>query len=124
MSRWRVLTVYLFSNCPDGSSYTGHRDRRIAKTVQAFSRAFEPWKNPKHRDEERMLSLSTILTESAELGIWLFSQPSALQFQWPRPRDIKAGELVILPALLKTTDEHGKKLIEPQIIVPMVSEKQ
>ena len=124
MSRWRALTAHLFPNPPDGSSYTVHRDRRIAKTVQAFSRAFAPWKNPKYRDEERMLSLSAILTEAAGLGMWLFSQPSTLQFLWPRPRDIKVGELVILPALMKTTDEHGKKLAEPQEVVSMMFEKQ
>lgn len=119
MSQWRGLTAYLYS-VADSSSYITHRDRQISRTVEAFSRAFAPWRNLHSDDKERERSLSAILTDGAELGVWLFSQPSELRFQWPSDRTVGRDRIVVTPALVKITDEYGQRLAQPQIMVQRV----
>jgi hypothetical protein len=91
--------------------------------VLVFSRAFAPWQNPKYKDEDRVRSLSAILKDAAGLGIWMFSQPSDLQFQWPKYSDMGANMVAIAPALVKLTDERGQILSEPQVIFKMTAQK-
>ena len=123
MSRWRVLTAYLRPNPSDDTSYIAQRDHQINEMVQVFSRAFAPWQNPKYKDEDRVRSLSAILKDAAGLGIWMFSQPSDLQFQWPRNSEVGANRIAVAPALVKLTDERGQSLSEPQVMIKMAAQK-
>ena len=91
--------------------------------VRVFSRAFAPWQKSKYKDEDRIRSLSAILKDAAGLGIWMFSQPSDLQLQWPRYSDIGSNMVAIAPALVKLTDERGQILSEPQVIFKMTAQK-
>lgn len=120
MSRWRVLTAYLRPDPAKDTAYIAQRDRQINDTVQSFGRAFAPWKSTGYKDEERARSLSAILEEAANLGIFLFSQPSTLIFQWPSSSEVRPGKVVVSPALAKTTDEKGQELAEAQVMVKEV----
>ena len=91
--------------------------------VQVFSRAFAPWQNPKYKDEDRVRSLSAILKDAAGLGIWMFSQPSDLQFRWPKNSEVGANRIAVAPALVKLTDERGQSLSEPQVMIKMAAQK-
>lgn len=118
MSRWRLLTVYLRATPSQDPEYIAERDQKIGVATQTFSRAFRPWWNAKYTEDQRARSLFTILQSAADLGIWMFSQPFELQFEWPKQ---EVSKLVVLPALLKTTDERGQYLAEPQIILRAVT---
>ena len=120
MSRWRVLTSYLSLEPSENHQYMTQRDRRINELSRTFSKAFAPWKNKRHTDQDRIKSLTAILTGAAELGIWLFSQPGELQFRWPKK---KSNMMVLAPALVKVTDERGEKLATPQIVVEAESQE-
>lgn len=69
-----------------------------------------------------MRNLAEILKHAADLGIWLFSQPSGFRFMWAAAggkggRDGGRGTLVVLPGLVKESDEYGKRLREGQVLV-------
>ncbi|KAL9001441.1 MAG: hypothetical protein Q9169_000016 [Polycauliona sp. 2 TL-2023] len=118
MSRWRELTAYLRPDPFQDAYYIAHRDRQIDVKIQAFSRAFAPWQQSAHSQQERSDSLSAIFKGAAELGIFLFSQPSQLQFRWPRPEELIQNQITVLPTLVKNTDERGRRLRRYQTLVP------
>ena len=123
MSRWRLLTAYLLPSPSQDPAYIAERDRRIAEIVQTFSRAFAPWQNPKYKDSDRVRSLSATLKDAADLGLFLFTQPSELQFQWSRQSDVGPNKVAITPSLVKLTDEKGNILKEPQIMLNTTTQK-
>ena len=120
MSRWRVMTAYLRPDPATDAAYIAQRDKQVSNTVQSFGKAFAPWKNTGYKDEERARSLSAILEDAANLGIFLFSQPSTLNFHWPSSSEVGPGRIVVSPALVKTTDEKGQTLVEAQVMVKKV----
>lgn len=120
MSRWRVLNAYLRPNPTENTLYTAHRDRQVTELTQIFSRSLAAWNNPKYNDNDRMQHLSAVIIEAADLGFWLFSQPSGLEFRWSRHGE---NEIEIAPALVKVTDEKGRKLAESQVVVKATTSK-
>ena len=120
MSRWRVMTAYLRPDPTKDVAYMAQRDRQINETAESFAKAFAPWKSTGYKDEERARSLSAILEDAANLGIFLFSQPSTMKFHWPAAGEVRSGRIVISPALLKTTDEKGRDLEEAKVMVDQV----
>lgn len=120
MSRWRALTAYLRPNTLEDTAYIAQRERQINIIVQNFSIAFAPWQNPRYDDEERVHSFVALLKDAADKGIWLFSQPSEFQFQWPK---LSPGRIAVAPALVKVTDERGQILREPQVMINMTAKK-
>ena len=71
-------------------------------------------------DKERADSLAVIVKEAADLGMWIFSQPSLLEFRWPKAVD---RSIVVAPALVKASDERGDLLREPHVIVEPSTQK-
>ena len=120
MSRWRVMTAYLLPDPTKDAAYISQRDKQISDTVQSFAKAFAPWKSTGYKDEERARSLSAILEDAANLGIFLFSQPSTIKFHWPSASEVGASSIVVSPAVLKTADEKGQDLVEAQVLVSQV----
>ena len=118
-----MLTTYLRPDPSKDVTYIAQRDRQIHGFVRDFTRAFASWKNPKYTDGDRTRSLTAILINAADLGIWLFSQPSEFQFRWKRVNDKDAKSVAITPALVKILDEEGQKLHEPQILVHMATQQ-
>ena len=111
------MTAYLRPDPTKDAAYLAQRDRQISDIAQSFSKAFAPWKSTGYKDEERTRSLSAILEDAANLGIFMFSQPSTMTFHWPASDEVKSGSIVVSPALLKITDETGQELSEPQVLV-------
>lgn len=120
MSRWRVMTAYLRPDPTKDAAYIVQRDRQVSDTVHSFAKAFAPWKSTGYKDEERARSLSAILEDAADLGIFLFSQPSTLEFHWPPASEVGPGRVAVSPALVKTSDEKGHDLVEAQVMVNKV----
>ena len=117
MSRWRVMTAYLRPEPTTDTTYVAQRDKKIEDTVRILAKAFAPWKSNSYKDEERGQHLSAILEDAANLGIFLFSQPSTLAFHWPSSNDVGSGRIAVWPALMKTTDEKGQSLAEAQVMI-------
>ena len=122
LSKWRALTAYLYSNSPD-TAYRARVDEQIQNMATSFSNAFAPWRNRKYRSKDRVRNLSEILKQAADLGIWLFSQPSAFRFNWPTSTPRSASEITVLPGLVKETDEKGIQLKDAQVLVEPVMKR-
>ena len=88
----------------------------------SFSSAFAPWKNGKYRSKDRVRNLSEILKQAADLGMWLFSQPSTFRFDWTAGTPQSTREIIMLPGLVKETDEKGIRLEEAQVLIEPVLE--
>lgn len=114
LSQWRVLSAFLHPNPSSDPVYTADRDRKIADMSQKVLGAFSAWMKTKYNEPDRVRSLGVILNEVAELGTFLFSQPSEIRFQWP---ELSTSRLAVTPALVKTTDEYGRKLAQAQVLV-------
>lgn len=123
MSRWRVLTAYLRPRPSQDPIYIAERDQRINEIVKVFSRAFAPWKSLKYSDDDRGRSLSAILKDAADLGLFIFEQPSDLQFQWSKQSEVGTNRIAIAPALFKLSDEKGNTLLEPQVMLKSVVQR-
>lgn len=111
------MTAYIRPDPSTDRLYVADRDRNIVQFVQQFMRAFAPWMNPKYSEQDRVQALTTIFQTAAELGIFLWAQPSEMIFQWPEENQSDFGRLAITPALVKLTDEHGHKLGQAQVLV-------
>ena len=123
LSKWRALTAYLHFNSPDNKAYRARVDEQIQNMANSFSNAFAPWKNGKYRSKDRVRNLSEILKQAADLGIWLFSQPSAFRFHWPTSTPRSTSKITMLPSLVKETDENGKQLKDAQVLLEPVMER-
>ena len=123
LSKWRALTAYLHSRSPDNAAYRARVDEQIQNMATSFSNAFAPWKNGKYRSKDRVRNLSEILKQAADLGIWLFSQPSSFRFIWPTSTPGSTSEITVLPGLIKETDEKGIQLKDAQDIVEPVMKR-
>lgn len=80
-------------------------------------RAFAPWMDPNFSGQDCVQALTALLEEAAGLGIFLWSQPSEMEFQWATDNQFDSGRLPVTPALVKLTDEHGHKLRQAQVLV-------
>lgn len=120
MFKWRILTAYLCPQPAQDSGYISQRDVTIQEMVETFSETFSPWKNPQYNDQQRRQSLSAVLAAAADLGIWIFSQPSNLEFLWSKPQQSGSKKIAVSPALIKTTDANGRALAQPRVMVDAV----
>lgn len=122
-AQWRNLTAFLRPDAPSRSDYVVQRDARIEKLGKDFVDVFAPWANSKYTEQERRKSLSAILKEAAEFGIFIFQQPSQINFQWPSTNRLGSKRIAVLPALEKVTDEKGNSLVTTQVLVePSIKE--
>lgn len=122
-ARWRVLSAYVRPTPAEDINYISHRDRVISEVVQTFSITFGPWQNRRFREGDRVRSLTEILKSAADLGIWLFSQPSTFQFQWGAAEKSGSNIVVIGPALVKVANERAQPLSKAQVMVEMITTK-
>jgi len=98
--------------------YRKQKEKIIVTAVNAFSQAFSPWENPKTERNARENNLKVIFDKVADLGILMFSQPSAFRFDWtPGEVVTKSDEIAVSPWLFKVADENGMALSRPQKIV-------
>lgn len=64
-----------------------------------------------------MRNLEEILKRGARVGFLLFSEPSVWEFDWDRPKDVKAGAMTIFPALIQVGDNTGQVIGTPRVLV-------
>ncbi|BCS21559.1 uncharacterized protein APUU_21991S [Aspergillus puulaauensis] len=135
---WRMLTAHLHSQASNNTTPTttttnsnSNRNSKIQPSttitedspIQAteslagqFTAAFNPYSFPSFTPEERISHLETLACSAADLGVWLFSQPCAFEFDWKTP-GTSAGGISVVPRVLKVADEKGAPLVTPQVLV-------
>lgn len=61
-------------------------------------------------DKERFANMTEIIKQGAYVGYVLFVQPTAWAFEWGEEA---SDELVVFPALVQHSDEHGRPQARP-----------
>ncbi|PYH67807.1 uncharacterized protein BO88DRAFT_464533 [Aspergillus vadensis CBS 113365] len=112
MFAWRMLTARLHPEYMDLSLAAAQNN--ITALADNFSEAFASYRNPELSDGDRRRHLVSVVKEAAQLSVWLFTQPCSFNFSWSAP---SPGSIVILPAVIKTSDERGDILPVPQKMV-------
>lgn len=115
------MTAYLRPELlSDTGATNAQPDRALEEAVQSFSRVFAPWAKPDVPDSERVKNLSDIVDGAVRFSMWLFSQPSNFKYDW-KPlvdvRDRANRTVIIIPGLLKVTDNRGQALARPLSVV-------
>ncbi|KAK4869338.1 hypothetical protein LT330_006338 [Penicillium expansum] len=106
---WRMLTSFLYDSptLPRGD---------IRKFAEEFTKTFEAYRNSQFAEADRLRHLVTISKSAADLGVWLFLQPCSFKFRWTTD-GVSDNKLVVLPAVIKVYDEHGRRLAVPETLV-------
>ena len=58
------------------------------------------------------------MDSAADLGLLILCQPASYRFDWEQDQSHRHRHAVRFPSLLKTTDNGGRRLSEPEVIVP------
>ncbi|KAK7706427.1 hypothetical protein SLS57_009661 [Botryosphaeria dothidea] len=106
LSHWRRLTAYLYPAPAADPAFQAHRNANIADQVDLFFLAFSPWQATNPSADHRT-NLIAIFQAAADVSYMLFSQPSAIEYDWAARPD---ASIVSLPGLVKLTDENGSPL--------------
>ena len=117
LSQWRRLSAHLRPKPSDDTTYIAQRDRRIEDAVETISRAFSPWRNPKHSDDSTIRSLTNILRSAADFDFVLFSQRTVFEWVWDPPQSNATNLIVLFPAMVKVADDDGQKLGIPRQLI-------
>jgi hypothetical protein len=69
--------------------------------------------------EARCSNLVEIMRGATTTGVLLFSQRASFRFDWDHPNQ-KGRTIVVLPGLIKVTDDKAQSLREPLVFVPQI----
>lgn len=121
---WRVLTAHLFY--PQSAKSSNDRDspRLNGKPVSdALTSAFSLWLKAGASSAAAEEHLQSVLRAASETGLLIMAQPSSFKFEWDILRQSnKESHIVVLPAFVKTADEHGEELAQRQVLVKPMTE--
>lgn len=116
-----MLTAYIYNQrLSTKEQAVAARDDAIASLAERFTKVFEPYNDPNFTESHRLGHLTSVLKAAADLGVWLFAQPCSFNFSWSTPA-ATMDQVTVLPAVVKVCDEHGQRLLVPQVLVEEVS---
>ncbi|KAL3432664.1 hypothetical protein BDV09DRAFT_205806 [Aspergillus tetrazonus] len=118
---WRMVTAHLYNQDAynKGPTHTAARDQAASSLAADFTAAFFPYALTTFSQSDRVSHLGKLAISTAELGIWLFSQPCTFEFVWNKSQD----EFTVVPQVIKTFDEQGNRLPRPQVLIEAVQER-
>ncbi|KAL4813017.1 hypothetical protein BDW67DRAFT_169133 [Aspergillus spinulosporus] len=118
---WRMVTAHLYNQDAynKGPTHIAARDQAASSLAADFTSAFSSYCLATFSESDRVSHLGKLAISTAELGIWLFSQPCTFEFVWNKSQN----EFTVVPEVIKTFDERGKRLPKPQVLVEAVQEK-
>ncbi|KAJ5538393.1 hypothetical protein N7494_007872 [Penicillium frequentans] len=114
---WRMLTSHLYvSNDRASPSQLRAREYSITCFANSFTEVFAPYGDPQFNKADRLAHMTSVTRAAVDLGVWLLSQPCSFDFCWSTAVS-KINQVVILPAVVKTCDEHGVRMALPQVLL-------
>ncbi|KAK5165271.1 uncharacterized protein LTR77_009369 [Saxophila tyrrhenica] len=112
VSKWRQLTAKLLQDKTSASNAFPLSDPRIHNVEKLASRLDEllaPYASSTDGGQRRQ-QLEELIKRGARFGWTLFSQPTEWTFDWEAA---SAGQTVVYPSLLQTSDDQGHVHREP-----------
>ncbi|KAE8141240.1 hypothetical protein BDV38DRAFT_237620 [Aspergillus pseudotamarii] len=115
---WRMLTAYLHRAGGPGQETIpiDPPEDAIRSFAEDFTSTFAPYSDSQFPDSDRFAHLTRVFRAASDLGAWLFSQPCTFDFRWDTS-STPPGQTVVLPAVVKVSDELGQRLLAPQTLV-------
>ncbi|KAL4870410.1 hypothetical protein BDV12DRAFT_195350 [Aspergillus spectabilis] len=112
---WRMITAYIYNQGAYNKDPTHNtaRDQASEALAAEFTTIFSPYALVTFSESDRIFHLTKLANSTAELGIWLFAQPCTFEFVWNKVE----SELTLVPKVIKTHDEQGKRLATPQVLI-------
>ncbi|CAD0087553.1 unnamed protein product, partial [Aureobasidium mustum] len=116
----RFLISYLRPAPYEDQALLAQRDRTIKAMATTFCVALEPWSSQGTTSDARCSNLIEILRGAAAGGILLFSQRATFKFDWDLKDRRPVNNIVVLPGLLKITDDKARPLDKILVCKPQV----
>ncbi|KAL6229768.1 hypothetical protein BDW75DRAFT_88315 [Aspergillus navahoensis] len=118
---WRMTTAYLYTQGAYNRDpkHIAARNQAAQALAVSFTSAFFPYALTTSPESDRISHLTKLAISTAELGVWLFSQPCTFEFVWKKGQK----EFTVSPAVLKTFDDQGTRLATPQVLIEAVQAK-
>ena len=113
-----MLTAHLHRTGQPGSQTTtvSLPEDAIQSLAQKFSTTFASYSDSHFPESDRLAQLSSLFRAGSELGTWLFSQPCSFAFRWDT-NSVSLDHVIVLPAVVKISDELGQQLPAPRVLV-------
>lgn len=112
-----MLTSYLYARNDRASpAQLKAQEYSIACFANAFTETFAPYSDPQFNEADRLAHMTSVTRAAVDLGVWLFSQPCSFDFRWSTAASM-INQIVVLPAVVKTRDEHGVRMMVPQTLL-------
>ncbi|KAF2672743.1 hypothetical protein BT63DRAFT_420955 [Microthyrium microscopicum] len=109
--KWRAMTSHLMG-LPHNEAVAS--EEAINGAVMDCDRVIGQYASPASDQQARLHNLEEITRRASRVAGMLFSQPAIWRFDWQN-----AGPgLVVFPALVKVSDEHGNGLQQPHVFEP------
>ncbi|KAH0173610.1 hypothetical protein KCU67_g1192, partial [Aureobasidium melanogenum] len=120
----RFLVSYLRPAPYDDQALLAQRDSTIKTMATTFCVALEPWSSQGTSSDARYLNLVEIMRGAATGGLLLFSQRATFKFDWHLGDKRPGNSIVVLPGLVKITDDKARPLdkifvCKPQVIAEL-----
>ncbi|KAH8660367.1 hypothetical protein BX600DRAFT_467609 [Xylariales sp. PMI_506] len=127
VTKWRQLSAFLFhphrsdrSPLIPSADMSTQQAQQLAVTLNRF---LEPFVAASDRDGhyEQENHLREVIVECATFGYLIFSQPSEIRFYFEG--DDRVGEIAVFPGLERVSDEQGRRLPQPQVLIAPFRER-
>ncbi|KAG9515451.1 hypothetical protein KCV07_g7407, partial [Aureobasidium melanogenum] len=116
----RFLVSYLRPAPYDDQALLAQRDSTIKTMATTFCVALEPWSSQGTSSDARYLNLVEIMRGAATGGLLLFSQRATFKFDWDLGDKRPGNNIVVLPGLVKITDDKARPLDKIFVCKPQV----
>jgi hypothetical protein len=104
-----VLSAYIRSDVQKDCHSHLAREGLVDDVAASFSAAFEYWARPERSPDQRFKMLVELLEKAANLGIFLFSQPSVFLFDWEvSAKELQTHGFPVWPRMLRIFDNNAQ----------------
>lgn len=93
------------------------RQHRANELALAMDNVLRPFASSRFTHEERMDNLRNVIQRAIRYGYTLFSQPTSWDFDWNLGKEDVVDRMVVFPALVQVSDEHGGVFPKPRRVV-------
>ena len=97
----------------------------MADMAEAFTSAFAPWRSNSHDDQDTRHHLMELLNSALSVAEQVFKQRGVYETSWEhseRRYSMTSRRIIVTPELTKVTDEQGRLIEKPQVLVTAIEE--
>ncbi|KAM3417237.1 hypothetical protein BST61_g5496 [Cercospora zeina] len=123
-SDWKALTTY-FRPDPQAGQIHQAQTQAITDMIGAFTFAFAPWQQKSHDELKARQHLTELFASAIDVADMVSKQRGAYETAWEHPdrrQSMNERRIRVTPEFIKVTDEHGRLIEKPQVLVTDIEE--